>query len=100
MFANVPRMRQVTLPLPVLGFVVATRVLLAAGLGLLVADRLEPRRRRSIARVLVGIGAATTIPAAWLMSRGIRGPSLPPGVQRDERLIAATRYPRKGDEPL
>lgn len=47
-----------------LAFVVVTRAALAFGLGLLVADRIPEPRRRSIALTLIGIGAATTIPAA------------------------------------
>jgi len=49
---------------PLLGFVVATRAALAFGVGLLVADRIPESRRRQIALTLIGLGAATTIPAA------------------------------------
>ncbi len=49
---------------PLLGFVVATRAALGFGLGLLLADRLPTGPRRNIGMMLVGIGAATTIPAA------------------------------------
>lgn len=49
---------------PVFGFVVGTRVALAFGMGLLLADRIPEARRRAIALTLIGIGAATTIPAA------------------------------------
>jgi len=45
------------------GFVVATRAALGFGLGLLVASRIPEPRRRAIALTLIGIGAATTIPA-------------------------------------
>ena len=48
---------------PVLGFVVITRAALAFGMGLLMADRIPESRRRAIALTLIGIGAATTIPA-------------------------------------
>jgi hypothetical protein len=50
-----------------LGFVVATRAALAFGIGLLVANRIPETRRRRIAAALIGIGAATTIPAAKLV---------------------------------
>ena len=49
---------------PLLGFVVVTRAALAFGVGLLVAGRIPEARRRTIAFTLIGIGAATTIPAA------------------------------------
>ena len=45
------------------GFVVATRAALAFGVGLLVANRIPEPRRRAIALTLIGVGAATTIPA-------------------------------------
>jgi Family of unknown function (DUF5335) len=65
-------MRTVTLPLPMFGFIVATRAALGAGLGLLLADRLPPQRRRTLGLALVGVGAATTIPAVRSLSRSIR----------------------------
>jgi hypothetical protein len=58
-----------------LGFVVATRAALAAGIGLLVANRIPERRRRAIGLTLVSIGAATTIPAAIAVFRGRTGPT-------------------------
>ena len=55
-----------------LGFVVATRAALGAGIGLLLAGRLSDSRRRAIGLTLVSIGAATTIPAAWAVLRSRR----------------------------
>ena len=55
-----------------LGFVVATRAALGAGVGLLLAGRLSDSRRRAIGLTLVSIGAATTIPAAWAVLRSRR----------------------------
>lgn len=45
------------------GFIVATRAALAFGVGLLVASRIPEPRRRAIALTMIGVGAATTIPA-------------------------------------
>ena len=45
------------------GFVVATRAALAFGAGLLAASRIPEPRRLTIALTMIGIGAATTIPA-------------------------------------
>lgn len=56
-------MNNLVLSPPLLGFVVGTRVALAFGIGLLVADRIPESRRRTIAITLISIGAATTIPA-------------------------------------
>ena len=49
---------------PLLGFIVGTRAALAFGVGLLLADRIPRETRRRIALTLIGIGAATTVPAA------------------------------------
>ena len=90
-------MRTITLPLPMMGFVIATRAALAAGLALVFADRIPAARRRTIGTALIAVGAATTIPiASWLVRR--RAPGA--GIANDSRLIGATRFPRKGDEPL
>jgi len=51
------------------GFIVVTRAALAFGAGLLIAKRIPEPRRRAIALSLIGIGAATTIPAI----RGVLG---------------------------
>jgi len=63
-------MKTVVLGMPMFGFVVATRAALAAGVGLLLADRIPESRRRAIGLTLVSIGAATTIPAAMAVFRG------------------------------
>ena len=91
-------MRTVTLPLPVMGFVVSTRAALGVGIGLLLAGRLPEQRRRKIGLALVGVGAATTYPALRWILRNVRSGRQPLGVGMDSRLIGATRYPRKGDE--
>jgi hypothetical protein len=94
-------MKTVALDLPALAFVVATRAALAAGIGLLVSGKLTARQRRTVGAALVGVGAVTTIPAVLSVLRGIgrfrssRG-EMP--IERDRRLIGATRFPRKGDD--
>jgi hypothetical protein len=90
-------MKNVLLPLPSFGFVVATRAALAAGIGLLVSSRLPAGRRRAIGATLVGIGAVTTLPAAIALVRGVKR-SHYPGVSVDRGLVGATRFPRKGDD--
>jgi hypothetical protein len=57
-------MRQVSVPLHELAFIAATRGLAGAGLGLLLADQLNPTTRRAVGWTLLGIGAATTVPLA------------------------------------
>src|SRR5262245_44882026 len=63
-------MKKVVLNFPTFGFVVGTRALLGAGLGLLLSDRVPADRRRHIALTLIGIGAATTVPALIAVLRG------------------------------
>ena len=49
------------------GFLVGTRAALAFGLGLLAAGRNPESRRRRLGLALVGVGAATTIPAVRML---------------------------------
>ena len=63
-------MKKVVLDFPTFGFVVGTRAMLGAGLGLLLSDRVPADRRRHIALTLIGIGAATTVPALIAVLRG------------------------------
>jgi hypothetical protein len=65
-------MKSLVLNFPTLGFVVATRAALGVGVGLLLAERLPPERRRAIGLALVGFGAATTVPAAMALLKGMR----------------------------
>ena len=96
-------MKSVILNLPTLGFVIGTRAALAAGIGLLVSDKLPARQRRVIGTALVAVGAVTTIPAAMSIVRSVRRSNRSgrrSTVRRDKRLIGATRFPRKGDDLL
>ncbi|HYT66027.1 MAG TPA: hypothetical protein VEL51_06400 [Vicinamibacterales bacterium] len=63
-------MPSLSLNFPTFGFVVGTRAALGVGIGLLLADRLPPERRRTVGLTLVTIGAATTIPAIMAIRRG------------------------------
>ena len=56
-------MKKHTLSTPQLMFVVATRAMLGAGIGLLAGTRLKGRAKRA-GLTLALIGAATTVPAA------------------------------------
>ncbi len=93
-------MKNVVLAPPALGFIIATRAALAAGVGLLVSEKLPQGRRRALGAALVAIGAATTIPALMFLRRGGRKPNAGSTVEHDDRLIGATRFPRKGDDLL
>jgi hypothetical protein len=96
-------MKTLVLDVPDFGFILGTRAALAAGIGLLVADKLSEERRRLVGGALVVLGAVTTIPAAMSVARGLRRwrqRETNAGIGYDERLIGATRYPRKGDDEL
>jgi hypothetical protein len=62
-------MESLVLSPPLLGFVVGTRAALAFGVGLLVASRIPEARRKATAMTLIGVGAATTIPAVKMLFR-------------------------------
>ena len=63
-------MQNVLLTLPTFGLAVITRAALGAGVGLMLADRIEPRRRRTIGAGLIAFGVATTIPVVRAVVRG------------------------------
>ncbi|HLX62061.1 MAG TPA: hypothetical protein VKX17_12335 [Planctomycetota bacterium] len=48
--------------LPEIGLIAGTRGLLGAGIGLLLASKLDEKQRKAVGWALVGVGAATTIP--------------------------------------
>ena len=57
-------MKNRILSVPELGFIVATRGMLGAGVGLLLSDKITAQQRRAVGWMLVAVGAVTTIPAA------------------------------------
>ena len=57
-------MKNRILSVPELGFIVATRGMLGAGVGLLLSDKITVQQRRAVGWMLVAVGAVTTIPAA------------------------------------
>ena len=94
-------MKNVILNLSTFGFIVGTRAALGVGIGLLVSERLPAERRRAIGATLIAIGAATTVPAALSVIRSVQRSKhreMSSSIGRDEHLIGATRFPRKGDD--
>jgi hypothetical protein len=57
-------MRKTELTMPELALIAGTRALLGAGLGLLLADKLNEDQRKAAGWTMFLIGAATTIPLA------------------------------------
>jgi hypothetical protein len=62
-------MRRHKLTAPQIGFLVGTRAVLAAGVGMLLSGKVPRDVRRKIGIALVAVGALTTIPAVRLISR-------------------------------
>jgi hypothetical protein len=58
---------------PQLVLIAATRGMLGAGIGLLAAGRLRDEHRRLVGKILLGIGAASTIPLAMRVFRARNG---------------------------
>jgi hypothetical protein len=80
-------------------FITGTRAALAVGIGLLGSGKVVAKRRRAIGAGLFAIGVVTTIPAAISVMQELRRSSrVESYVDRDTRLIGATRFPRKGDD--
>jgi len=73
-------MKKIDLSLPQFFFVVVTRAVLAAGAGLLLAERLRGDKRRRVGLTLVALGALTTLPAVIVVRKGFE--------RQSEKLIA------------
>lgn len=55
-------MRKTELTLPELALIAGTRVLLGAGIGLLLGDRLDEDRRKAVGWTALAVGVLSTIP--------------------------------------
>jgi hypothetical protein len=66
--------RNVLLRVPEIGFIAGTRIALGAGLGLILADKLNADQRKGAGWVLLAIGALTTIPLVVSVVRRARQP--------------------------
>jgi hypothetical protein len=71
-------MQSLTLTVPEFMFVVGTRAAFGAGIGLLVADKLDSDQRRAIGTTLALLGAVTTVPAVMAVFRSRNGSDAPP----------------------
>ena len=58
-------MRKTELTMPELALIAGTRALLGAGLGFLMADKLNEDQRKAVGWTLFLVGAVTTIPLAF-----------------------------------
>ena len=57
-------MKSVEITVPEIGLIAGTRGLLGAGVGLLMAEKLKPERRKTVGWTLFLVGALSTIPLA------------------------------------
>src|SRR2546423_14584556 len=82
-----------TLTLPELGPIAAPRAMAGVGIGLLLADRLNPDQRRAVGWTLLAVGALTTIPLAAnvLLSHeeSAATPAVAPPANRRAGMMAA-----------
>jgi hypothetical protein len=53
---------KVSLRIPEIGFIAGTRAALGAGLGLILAEKLNHRQQKKVGWSLLAIGAVTTVP--------------------------------------
>ncbi len=67
-----------TLSLIKISALAGTRAALGAGVGLLLADRLEPGTRRAVGGVLLAVGVASTVPLVVSIVRGMGAPGATP----------------------
>ena len=58
-------MKETHLSLPEFAFTISTRVMLGAGIALLLADRLTAEQRKAVGATLTAVGLLTTIPTVW-----------------------------------
>jgi hypothetical protein len=65
-------MKRNPLSLPVVIAIAATRGMLGAGAGLLLAPRLRDRKRKKVGLALMGVGLASTIPLARIVASATR----------------------------
>ncbi len=65
-------MRETTVKTPVIAMVAITRVMLGAGVALLLGDRLEAKQRKAAGWSLFIVGVATTVPLAMTVMQGSR----------------------------
>ena len=54
--------KQISLKILEIGFIAGTRAALGVGLGFLLADKLNRRRRNRVGWMLLAFGAVTTVP--------------------------------------
>ena len=65
-------MKRNPLSRPVLIALAATRGMLGAGAGLLLAPRLRDRKRKKVGLALMGVGLASTVPLARIIINATR----------------------------
>ena len=62
-------MRHIDIPIHELAFIAATRGMVGAGLGLLLAGFMKPETRKTVGWTLLALGALTTVPIAVSLIR-------------------------------
>ncbi len=65
-------MKRANVPLPLFALFGATRGMAGVGVGMLLADRITKRRRKALGKLLLGIGATSTLPLLVAIIRAAR----------------------------
>ena len=94
-------MKTIVLDAPAFAFIVATRAALAGGIGLCCPAACLNEQRRAIGGRWWPSAPRRQSPRRMSVFRGLRRSrrrALADGIEIDERLIGATRFPRKGDD--
>ena len=65
-------MKRANVPFPLFALFGLTRGMAGIGLGMLLAGRIEKRRRKTVGKILLGVGATSTIPLLVAFMRANR----------------------------
>ncbi len=84
-------MKEARVPLPLLGLIAGTRGAAGAGIGMLLAEKLPPERRKVVGWTLLALGALSTIPLAMEVFR--RSASEPEGTGWQGQRTEPIRHP-------
>ncbi len=69
--------REVTISLPELGMVGVTRLMLGAGIGMLLSERFNSEERKAIGWTLVGVGTIASIPIGLELLGALKSERVP-----------------------
>jgi hypothetical protein len=88
---GVVSMKKVELAVPEIGLIAVTRGLLGAGIGFLLADRMDAPTRRALGWTLFSIGAVSTVPLiANVVSKRKENARKEDAIRTEPKIVEAT----------